>query len=71
MPESDCPLCGGEGWIIATDESGREFVRPCGCASAARRRDALEAAHIPERYAHCILDNFSGALTAGQKKALE
>jgi DNA replication protein DnaC len=71
VPERDCPICGGEGWIVVTDEAGRESVRPCECAGAGRRRDLLAVAAVPERYGHCNLDNYAGPLTSSQKKALK
>jgi len=71
LPERDCPICGGEGWIVVPDGAGGEAVRPCECAAAVHRRDVLGATQVPERYAHCTLDNFAGSLTGSQKKALE
>jgi DNA replication protein DnaC len=71
VPERDCPHCGGEGWIVVTDEEGREFVRPCECARVERRRDLIEASAIPERYGHCNLENYSGSLTPSQKRVLK
>ncbi|MCX7021126.1 MAG: ATP-binding protein [bacterium] len=70
MPEHDCPICGGEGWIVVTDGDGGEVVRPCECAAAVHRRDMLGAAQVPERYEHRTLENFSGPLNPSQKRAL-
>ncbi len=71
MPERDCPICDGEGWIVVTDEEGREFVRLCECAGVERRRDLIEASAIPERYGHCNLENYSGPLSPSQMRVLE
>jgi DNA replication protein DnaC len=70
LPERDCPICGGEGWVVVPDGAGGEAVRPCECASTAHRRDVLEAAAIPERYRERTLENYSGSLTLSQKRAL-
>lgn len=53
----DCSKCGGAGWILETFE-GRKQARPCSCRAAARRRERLEAAGIPERYRDCHFDGF-------------
>jgi len=71
LPERDCPICGGEGWIVVPNGAGGEAVRPCECAEAVHRRDVLGAAGIPERYEQRTLENFSGSLTPSQMRALK
>ncbi|HKP86848.1 MAG TPA: ATP-binding protein [Blastocatellia bacterium] len=49
-----CPSCGGTGWELV---EGRG-VRPCPCKKAERADVLLAQARIPNRFAHCALDNF-------------
>lgn len=60
LPETrdeTCPLCGGRGWVIESDE-GAGAARPCSCREQDRVRRLVEAAGIPPRYRHCRLSNF-------------
>ncbi len=52
-----CSICNGTGWQIRQRENEREVVR-CQCRVRDRGERLLAAAHIPERYQHCELDNF-------------
>jgi DNA replication protein DnaC len=49
-----CPSCGGTGWELI---EGRG-VRPCPCKKNARADLLIAQARIPNRFAHCGLDNF-------------
>ncbi|MCK4593467.1 ATP-binding protein [bacterium] len=74
MPENNCPICGGEGWIVISDPSGRESVHPCECVIASLRENLLTDSGIPSRYQDCRLSNYSDVLvafTSRQKKALD
>ncbi len=55
---STCDICGGVGLVRVVSREGRWVSRPCECQTAQRQSLLLEAAHIPERYRHCSLDNF-------------
>jgi DNA replication protein DnaC len=52
-----CPICNGTGWQVLQSENEREVVR-CQCRVRDRGERLLAAAHIPERYQHCELENF-------------
>lgn len=53
-----CPLCAGSGWktVFGTPEHG---VTRCDCRLRARAGSLTAAAHIPKRYEHCELSNFT------------
>ena len=54
---SICEQCGGSGQLFI-QEGDRRFVRPCPCVAARKLKRALEAAHIPERFQSCSLDDY-------------
>ncbi len=53
-----CPLCSGSGWrtVPGAPEHG---VTRCDCQLRARAGSLIAAAHIPKRYEHCELSNFT------------
>ncbi|HEY7114203.1 MAG TPA: ATP-binding protein [Thermoanaerobaculia bacterium] len=53
-----CPRCGDTGWILESI-GGIKQARSCDCRAATIRRQKLEAAGIPERYAADTIDNFN------------
>jgi DNA replication protein DnaC len=53
-----CPRCGGSGLVVLVREDGEQFAVECECRIARKAMLRLERAHIPARYAHCLLDNF-------------
>lgn len=55
---STCPICGGIGLVRVMSPEGRWVSRPCECQEMQREGRRLAAAHIPERYRHCVLDSF-------------
>jgi len=67
MDETECPECGGSGWVLV-EKDGVEMVRRCRCFEERRRRKLLEKAGIPARYAHCTLESF--ALWDGENPTL-
>jgi DNA replication protein DnaC len=65
MPEELCPICEGAGLRVVERGDGTRVAAPCECRAARRSARMLEQARIPQRYAHCTLDeyvtNFAGA----------
>lgn len=53
-----CPRCGGSGLAVWVREDGEQFALECDCQAARRSALRLQRAQIPERYAHCQLENF-------------
>ncbi len=52
-----CPICAGSGWkTVIGAEHG---VTRCDCQLRARNEAMIAAAHIPKRYEHCELSNFT------------
>ena len=52
-----CEKCGGTGWIREVRGEASGVVR-CDCFTSWRVERLWEHARIPDRYAHCELDNF-------------
>jgi DNA replication protein DnaC len=52
-----CPDCQGRGWTLVV-RNGEQFAAECGCRIRDKAGRRLQRARIPERYAHCSLDNF-------------
>lgn len=52
-----CPLCGGTGMKLVRRD-GEQFAAECNCRVERKAGLRLKRARIPERYAHCSLDNF-------------
>jgi DNA replication protein DnaC len=67
--ETTCSACGGSGWILSDDDSGRH-ARECGCRREAMRRTRFAAARVPERYRDCSFRGFH-ELNPSLKKALK
>ena len=53
-----CPLCAGSGWKTVANAPERGVTR-CDCQLRARGDALLTGAHIPKRYEHCELSNFT------------
>jgi len=53
-----CPQCGGSGWKTVPNVPERGVAR-CDCQLRARADALFGAAHIPKRYEHCELSNFT------------
>ncbi|MGB8013171.1 MAG: ATP-binding protein [Terriglobales bacterium] len=53
-----CPLCAGSGWkpVQGGPDAG---VTRCDCQLRARSGALIAVAHIPKRYEHCELSNFT------------
>jgi DNA replication protein DnaC len=52
-----CSVCSGTGWVRVSREGVDGVVR-CDCLKSSRPDRLLERARIPQRYAHCELENF-------------
>ncbi|HEX9111509.1 MAG TPA: ATP-binding protein [Terriglobales bacterium] len=52
-----CPFCAGSGW--KTVPEAEHSVTRCDCQLRARGDAMIAAAHIPKRYEHCELSNFT------------
>src|SRR2546425_1132073 len=57
QPVEICSACGGTGWVRLSREGSDGVVR-CECVKTSRPDRLLKKARIPQRYAHCELDNF-------------
>lgn len=53
-----CPQCSGSGWKQVADAPDGGVTR-CDCQLRARGNAMIAAAHIPKRYEHCELSNFT------------
>lgn len=69
MPEELCPICEGAGLRVVERPDGTRVAQPCECRIARRSSRMIEQARIPQRYAHCTLDNFV-PMHAGKNKSL-
>jgi DNA replication protein DnaC len=54
-----CPICGGSGWKSVDALGKSKRVSRCECRNNAHAERLLRAAHIPARYEHCTLGDFS------------
>jgi DNA replication protein DnaC len=57
QPLDVCSNCGGSGWVRVSQD-GAAGVARCECVKNARAYRLLQTAKIPQRYAHCELENF-------------
>ena len=55
---SVCPICGGVGLIEEVSPTGLWVSRACECQQMEREQNRLAAAHIPQRYRDCTLDDY-------------
>src|ERR1035438_1020641 len=55
---STCPICGGVGLIEEVSATGLWVSRACECQQMEREQNRLAAAHIPQRYRECTLDDY-------------
>ena len=53
-----CPLCAGSGWKSVPNAPERGVTR-CDCQLRAHATALFTGAHIPKRYEHCELSNFT------------
>ena len=57
MPETQCPKCGGTGWIVA-ERGGLSGAERCDCSYDARKQRIEENSSIPILYQNASLENF-------------
>src|SRR5216683_8386390 len=53
-----CPVCAGSGWKRVTGAPDGGVTR-CDCQLRTRGAAMIASAHIPKRYEHCELSNFT------------
>lgn len=53
-----CTICEGLGLRVVEREGGLRVAEPCVCRQAERQTRRLERARIPQRYAHCRLEDY-------------
>ena len=63
-----CHFCDGSGWIY---DKKTDKVRRCECYLKKHRELLNKNANIPERYRHCLLDNFQVSSNSKTKKTAE
>jgi DNA replication protein DnaC len=57
MPEP-CPICNDLG-LRPVERDGVRYMQPCDCRVQRRAAKMLATAHIPRRYEHCTLEEYS------------
>jgi DNA replication protein DnaC len=58
MPEELCPICEGAGLRVIERADGTRAAVPCACRVALRSARMIQQARIPQRYAHCKLEEY-------------
>jgi len=53
-----CPICEGSGLRVVERPGGLRVAEPCECRAERRIVRMMEQARIPQRYAHCRLDEY-------------
>ena len=53
-----CPICEGAGLRVVERANGVRVAEPCECRVDRRSTRMIEQARIPQRYAHCRLDEY-------------
>jgi DNA replication protein DnaC len=53
-----CEICGGGGLRLVERPDGSRAATECRCRIERRAQRRIEAAHLPERYLHCTLEDF-------------
>ncbi len=57
MPNQDCKLCGGTGWLIA-ELDGISSADRCSCVAESQGQELETGAEVPENYRQASFDNF-------------
>ncbi len=57
MPNEDCKVCGGTGWVVA-ERDGISSADRCACVAETQAHNIEERARIPKRYWGVELDQF-------------
>ncbi len=53
-----CPMCEGAGLRLVERADGTRAAQECSCRAQKRAYRLVEKARIPQRYAHCTLDDY-------------
>ncbi|MDE1154272.1 MAG: ATP-binding protein [Acidobacteriaceae bacterium] len=53
-----CPICEGAGMRIVERPNGVRVAEPCACRAQRKAARLIESARIPQRYAHCTLEDY-------------
>jgi DNA replication protein DnaC len=56
--DSVCELCEGSGLRLVERADGTRVAQECVCRSERRNQRRIGAAHLPDRYLHCTLDDY-------------
>ncbi len=76
MPDSDCPKCGGTGFIVA-ERGGLTGAERCDCGYSSRKQRIEDSSNIPPLYQNASVENFllptdnPGAMRALQSVMLQ
>jgi DNA replication protein DnaC len=57
MPETECAVCRGTGWVIEDSVNG-PVAKRCSCFHARQAEALLERSNVPRRYKKCRFNNF-------------
>ncbi|MDE1160389.1 MAG: ATP-binding protein [Acidobacteriaceae bacterium] len=56
--EELCPICEGAGMRVVERPNGIRMAEQCVCRATRKAARMVEAARIPQRYAHCTLESY-------------
>ena len=76
MPDTDCPKCGGTGFIVA-ERGGLTGAERCDCGYSSRKQRIEDSSNIPPLYQNASVENFllptdnPGAMRALQSVMLQ
>jgi len=66
MPEP-CPICNDTGLRLIQRPDGSRAATDCSCRIARRAARLIEQARIPQRYAHCTLEDYETAFPSADR----
>jgi len=66
-----CPICEGSGLRVVERPGGLRVAEPCECRVERRLARMIEQARIPQRYAHCTLEDFETQLPWSDRSQAE
>lgn len=66
MPEP-CPICNDTGLRLIERPDGSRAATDCACRIARRAARLIEQARIPQRYAHCTLEDYETAFPSADR----
>ena len=62
-----CPLCNDIGMRLIERPDGSRVATDCTCRLARRADRMIERARIPQRHAHCLLENYETAFASADR----